>query len=328
MATKTINNVQLGIFIISGLLVLVIGLYLIGKKQNAFGARFVLKAQFETVSGLKRGNNVRYAGIEIGTVKDIYVVNDSLVEVVMVVQEEMQKSIKQNAIASVGSDGLMGNKVVNIIAGRGNAPIVQNGGMLSTQPGVTIDEMLQVFSSAAGDITEIASNLKVTTRRLNESTAFWTLMNDETLPVNVRTSLANASAATEKANQFIGGLNAMLTDIRNGKGSLGTILTDTMLVHELERTVKKVRITGEQAETIARDVSRIVKNVDYEINEGDGLLNAALKDTVLVGKLSRTMDNMERATTELNHILEALKRNFLFRGYFRKLEQQNQEAKQ
>lgn len=114
MAKKTINTIKLGVFVTAGFLFLILLLYMIGKNRNLFGPSFILKAQFENVQGLVPGNNVRYSGIEVGTVKRINILNDTVMEVVLVVSDKMKTIIRNNAVVSIGSDGLMGNKVINI----------------------------------------------------------------------------------------------------------------------------------------------------------------------------------------------------------------------
>ncbi len=114
MAKKIISNVKLGVFVLAGLLFLVILLYMIGKNRNLFGSNYVLKARFENIQGLVAGNNVKFAGIQAGTVKSINIINDTLIEVTMVIEKRMSKIIHKNAIASISTEGLVGNKVLNI----------------------------------------------------------------------------------------------------------------------------------------------------------------------------------------------------------------------
>src|SRR5688572_26988815 len=123
MKKRAVNNIKLGLFVLAGLAFLILLLYMIGRNKNLFGSTFSIKTRFANVQGLVSGNNVRYAGIEIGTVKKIYIINDTLVEVLMVVDDDMRSIIRVNAMASIGSDGLMGNKVINISAGHGEAPL-------------------------------------------------------------------------------------------------------------------------------------------------------------------------------------------------------------
>ena len=118
MRTHTVNNLKLGAFVIAGLLFLIVMLYMVGRDQSLFGATFVIKARFENVQGLVYGNNVRFGGIQVGTVKKIDILADTVIEVVMIVDQKMKQFIHSNAIASIGTDGLMGNKVISISPSR------------------------------------------------------------------------------------------------------------------------------------------------------------------------------------------------------------------
>ncbi|MGB3078713.1 MAG: MCE family protein, partial [Saprospiraceae bacterium] len=116
MEKQGINNIKLGAFVLSGLGFLVLLLFMIGKNRSLFGSTYTLKARFENVQGLVPGNNIRFSGIEAGTVKNIIILNDTTIEVTMNVEKKMLNIIRKNALASIGTEGLVGNKVVNIIA--------------------------------------------------------------------------------------------------------------------------------------------------------------------------------------------------------------------
>lgn len=119
MANETSKNIRVGLFVMIGTAFLIFALYLIGAKQNLFGSTFRLKAQFKNVNGLMAGNNVRFTGIDVGTVESVDILNDTTVNVTMVIEDKVQEFIKKNATAAVGTDGLMGNKLININAGDG-----------------------------------------------------------------------------------------------------------------------------------------------------------------------------------------------------------------
>jgi phospholipid/cholesterol/gamma-HCH transport system substrate-binding protein len=108
---------KLGIFVILGLVLFVSTIYFVGKQKNIFGNTFHLKAQFKTVSGLKVGNNVRFSGINIGNVNEVELLTDTSVMVDLVIRKKYQEFIKTDARASIGSDGLMGDKVLTISPG-------------------------------------------------------------------------------------------------------------------------------------------------------------------------------------------------------------------
>ena len=108
---------KLGMFVVIGLVVFIGTIYFVGKQKNLFGSTFEVSTLFQSVSGLKVGNNVRFSGINIGTVDGIELITDSSVRVRLVIRKEMQQFIKTDATASIGSDGLMGDKVMTITPG-------------------------------------------------------------------------------------------------------------------------------------------------------------------------------------------------------------------
>jgi phospholipid/cholesterol/gamma-HCH transport system substrate-binding protein len=102
MATAS-NRIRLVLFVLAGLAVLIVTLVLLGKRQNLFGSSLAVQADFRNVSGLLTGNNVRLAGITVGTVKKINILNDSTVRVVMHLNRDVQPYVRKNAVASVAT---------------------------------------------------------------------------------------------------------------------------------------------------------------------------------------------------------------------------------
>src|SRR5438093_483619 len=124
------NHLKLGIFVAIGTTLLIIVLYLIGGKRNVFSSNINVSAVFYNVNGLMAGNNVRYAGINVGTVDKVVIENDSSVKVYMLIEKKVKDHIKKNSIVSVGTEGLMGNKLVDISTVAEPAPPVEDGDVL------------------------------------------------------------------------------------------------------------------------------------------------------------------------------------------------------
>ena len=329
MAKNTINTIKLGTFVLAGLLFLVLLLYMIGKNKSLFGPSFVLKTKFENVQGLVPGNNVRFSGIEIGTVKRINIISDTVIEVVMAVEDKMEKIIRKNAVVSIGSDGLMGNKVINISPARSPAPLVTKGEVLNSYKPVSTDDMLKTLSTTNQDVAVIAAQLKMAVQRINNSTALWTILNDETLPQNLRTSLSNVQLATARAAIMANDLESIISGVKNGKGSVGAILTDTAFAKNLNEAIIKIKGVGDRADELVVALNSVIAGVQQDVSNGKGTVNALLKDSTMVTKISSSLDNIQKGTDAFSQNMEALKHNFLFRGYFRKLEKQKQkESKQ
>ncbi|MDP1763324.1 MAG: MlaD family protein [Sediminibacterium sp.] len=324
MEKKTIDNIKLGIFVSAGLLFLVVLLYMIGKNMSLFGDTYVLKARFENAQGLVVGNNVRYSGIQSGTVKEIKIMNDTTIEVTLLVEKKMMAIIRKNAIVSIGTEGLVGNKVVNIIPRRKQAPLAEEGDILFAKRSVDADEMLQTLSQTNNDVAVIAADLKITIQRINTSNALWNLLNDKSIPENFRVSVANILAATGNAGKLVNNLNDIVMDIKNGKGSAGAILRDSSFAKNLNEAILKIKSVGDNVDSLSHEISLVVAGVRQDVNSGRGPVNALLKDSAIVIKLNTSLSNIEKGTDGFNQNMEALKHNFLFRGYFRKLEKEKE----
>lgn len=325
MSKHAANNIKLGAFVFGGLLFLIVLLYMIGRDQNLFSSTFVVKAHFENVQGLVPGNNVRYAGIEVGTVKRIRILNDTLIEVSMIVDDKMQQYIRNNAVVAIGTDGLMGNKVINISSARETAPLIREGDILTSKKPIDTDEILRTLNKTNEDVAVIAENLKNTVIRFNNSEALWKLLNDNTLPQNIRASAANVAMATSQASEMVNDLQQVITDIKNGKGSLGAIIRDTSFAKNLNETLQKINTVGDHANDLAATIKTLAEDLQQDMNNGKGPVNALLKDSAIVDKLNISLTNIQMGTDAFNQNMEALKHSFLFRGYFRKLEKQRQK---
>jgi len=327
MAKRVINNVKLGVFILGGLLFLVLLLYMIGKNRNLFGATYVLKARFENIQGLVAGNNVRFSGIQAGTVKKVKILSDTVIEVTMIIEKKMLKIIRKNAIVSIGTDGLVGNKVVNIVPARQPGPLAEEGDILTSKKAINTDEILQTLYKTNNDVAVIAAELKTTAQRINSSSALWALLNDQSIPQDLRISVANIRLATGKAGNMADNLNAIIMDVKNGKGSVGALLTDTSFAKNLNDAVLKIKSVGDEADSLAGEINKLVTGIRQDVNNGRGAVNALLKDSMIVIKLNASLDNIQKGTNGFNQNMEALKHNFLFRGYFRKQEKAKAEKK-
>lgn len=316
------NNIKLGIFVTAGMFFLIVMLYMIGRDQNLFNANITLRARFSNAAGLLPGNNIRYAGIQVGTVKKVKLMNDTIVEVVMLVDKKYKSHIHKNAIVSIGTEGLIGNKIVNILAGKGPSAEVDDGDLLASRKIVSTDDMLETLSISNRNIAYISENLKVTVEKINNSDALWNILSDPSLPGDIRSSAQNIRQATEKANSFVGDLNSIVSDVKEGKGSLGQVLTDTSFAVELSAALEKIREVGVQADLLAGDLRSLTQSVNKDINTGKGPVNMLLKDTSTASRISASLQHIEKGTAAFNDNMEALKHNILFRGYFRKKEKE------
>jgi phospholipid/cholesterol/gamma-HCH transport system substrate-binding protein len=319
MNKETSRNIRLGIFVIAGAALLIFGLYSIGKSKSMFGKTFVLTCEFSDVNGLAVGNNVRYSGIEVGTVEKIAFSNDSTIRVDMLIDENFKKYIRANSIASIGTDGLMGNKLVSIAPGTSDVPLVDNLSVIRSLKIVNTEEMLRTLDVTNNNISTITKNLKEITENVNRSRGtLYTILMDTLLAGDVEKTLQNIQYVSRNLVETSGKLSEIAHEAGSGKGIFGVMLNDTVMANDLRNAVINVKNGSEKFSLITNDVSAITE----QINNGEGLVNGLLTDSSMAMDLRNALINIEAASKKLDEDLEGLKHSIFLRSYFRKKEKE------
>ncbi|MBI2271127.1 MAG: MCE family protein [Bacteroidetes bacterium] len=316
MENEKIRNIKLGLFVLAGTLLLIIALYLVGSKRELFSSTFRVSARFYNVSGLMPGNNVRFAGIDVGTVKSVEIVDDSSVVVDMVIEKKLKQYIKKNAIASIGTDGLMGNKIVNINSSTGEAAAIGDGDVLKTLRPIETDEAMRTLNFTNDNLAGITADMKKITQKINSSRAMWKLLSDTINTDNFKQIILNLRTASMNTMNITADAKGVMSDVRAGKGTVGSLLTDTMISVQLKSMISGLNSTGQRLDSLANDLNKVVSRA----NKGNGALNTILSDTAFSNNLNRSIKNIEKGADGFNQNMEALKHNFLFRNYYKKLE--------
>lgn len=325
MANEFNRNLRLGAFVLAGTAFLIAMLYLIGAKRSLFSDTFKISAEFYNVNGLMSGNNVRFSGINVGTVESVEIASDSSVMVVMLIEDKVKSYIKKNAIATVGTDGLMGNKLININAAKdgSTAGNIEDGDKLATMRPIETDEMIRTLSTTNDNIKNITTDLKIIAHKINSRNTLWSILMDTVVADNVKQAIVNIKMAGSNAAVVIGDLRNLTYDIKNGKGLIGTLITDTSLTTRLDHTMVKLNMAGDNLAIMTGDLSNVSKN----LNTNQGTLGMLIMDTMFVKDLKSAMKNLDQGTGNFNDNMEALKHNVLLRKYFKKKEKEAQKNK-
>jgi phospholipid/cholesterol/gamma-HCH transport system substrate-binding protein len=192
MKQQSNSKWKLGLFLITGILIFVVTVYFIGKNQNLFGSTFILKSKFKNVSGLKIGNNVRFSGIDIGTIKNIDFVSDSSIVVVSVIESDVQKFIKTDAVASIGSDGLMGDKVLSISPGTESNKMGDDNSFIKSAKAIELEDLMKGLKKSVDNAATITNELVVFSQKLNNNNgALSRLMTDKKFANSLTNTLIN-----------------------------------------------------------------------------------------------------------------------------------------
>ncbi|RXJ49654.1 MlaD family protein [Gelidibacter gilvus] len=320
MAKSNSKKVRVGIFVVVGTIILVSALYLIGSRQHIFTKNIQLYSVFDNVNGLILGNNVRYSGINVGTVTKIEMTEVGKITIEMTVEEKAAYFIKKDAVASISSDGLVGSMVVNIIPGdqQEEANVVA-GDFIKTSSKVSMDDML-------GTLNVTSENLsKITNEILLGEGALGVLINDTIMAQNIKQTLEELRKTSEGTGLAMAKINQIISKINYDDSAAAVILSDTATANQIRKIVANL-------ETSSEDVNAITKNLDdyiSEIKSGKGALNHLTQDEEFVKEIDSTMIQIKEASEKLNENMEALQHNFFFRGFFKKKErQERKEAKE
>lgn len=189
---------KLGMFVTIGLLLFILAVYFIGKQQNLFGSTFHITSQFKTVSGLEVGNNVRFSGINVGTVEQIQLKNDSTVVVVLVMKEDVREFIKTDATTSIGSDGLMGDKVLTISPGAKSKKVIEDNGQLASVDGIEMQDIMKSVKKSVDNIGVISDEIAIFSHSMNNGNgALARLVKDDKMANSVSNTLSNLETGTK-----------------------------------------------------------------------------------------------------------------------------------
>lgn len=314
MGNESSRNIRLGIFVLSGTILLIAALYLMGNKQNLFGSTFKISAEFHNVDGLMVGNNVRFAGIDVGTVESVKIINDTSVKVVMVLEKNIQSYIKKNSLAGVGTDGLMGNKLVNINSVKEHAEPVEEGDVIKTVSPIEMDEMVRTLNSTNENINVISANLRNITDKINSKNSLWSVLLDTVVAENVKSAVVNLKLMSNQGVMVTGDLSQLTHDIRSGKGSIGALITDTILSYKINQTVVNLNKISDSVAIMSGNLSAIVNN----LKSGKGSMGILLNDTTLVHDLNKSIKSIDKGAKSFDENMEALHYTWPFKKYYKK----------
>ncbi|MDQ0477045.1 MULTISPECIES: MlaD family protein [Chryseobacterium] len=323
MMEKSGEKVKVGIFVVVGTVLLIAALYFIGQQQQMFSKTIKLYAVFTNVNGLQSGNYVRYSGVNVGTVSDIEMMKGGRISVQMSVDAKAGRFIRKDAVASVASDGLVGSMVVNIVPGENpNARRVVSGDTIHVRFRIATDEMLATLSKTNKNAALLTQDLlKITHKILEGKGTMGIMLSDTLMAKNIRKSVAQIEKSTAGTSAAIAKINTIISKVNYDQSAAAVLLSDK----ESAEQIKTVFANLEQSSNHINDMTENLDDYIREMKSGKGALNYITGDQDLPKNIDSTMVNIKKATEKLNDNLEALKHNFLFRGYFRKQAEQKKK---
>ncbi|MBZ0206797.1 MAG: MlaD family protein [Flavobacteriales bacterium] len=323
MGNKIKDPVKLGIFVLAGAALLLVALYLIGSKKNLFSSTVSAEVTFRQVGGLRTGSNVRYMGINVGTVDRISIVNDTAVLVRMQIRTDDARHILTTARASLGNDGLMGSRLVNLEPGDGPGTPLMEGTVLTTRSSLDTDVMLNTLGRTNQNLEVITDQVRILAIRLNTPGNAVDLLADTALAQDLAATMAELRIAAEHARGTTANLHILLGDVRAGKGPLGLLVADTATEARIHHVIKNLVGISDSVQAATNELRRYAE----QLNAPGGLAHALVADTGMAGDLRRALTRLDTGTMLLNEDLRALQRNWFFRKYFKEKEKEEKKGK-
>lgn len=307
--------ITVGIFLFIGIVIFLLGVFTLGGQRKTFVKSFQLNVVFDDIQGLKVGNNVWFSGVKVGIIKKIEFYGTSQVKVTLSVEEEAHKYIHRDAKASIGSDGLIGNKIVVIDGGSPKFPFVEDGDVLAVNKTLSTDDIMKTLQVNNKNLNDITRDFKLLAGNLVEGKGtLGALLTDQQIADNFKSIVKNLETTTASTNRMAAELNTFSNKLNTKGGLADELLTDTVVFARLKTSVKELQKTAASAAVMTDNLSK----ASGKLNQTDNAAGILLNDPKAAQQVRTIMGNLETSSKKLDEDLEALQHNFFLRGFFKK----------
>jgi len=311
--------VIVGVFVLIGLIFLVLGILVIGNLNETFKRKIEIVTLFDDVSGLQVGNNIWFSGVKVGSISNLQFYNVSKVKVEMKVEVKSVPFIHKDAFVKLGTDGLIGNKILIIYGGTPETPQIHSGDTLRVEKTFTSEDMINTLQENNKNLLAITTDFKVISSKIasGEGT-IGKLLNDEAVYTHLDAATLSLQNAALQAQKLIGSLNTFSAGL-NKKGTLANELTtDTVVFNSLKASVQHLQ-------QIADTASLFINNLKEASSNPQTSVGVLLHDEEAGARLKQTILNLGTSSEKLDQDLEAAQHSFLLRGFFKKQEREKKK---
>ncbi|ANE51833.1 MlaD family protein [Flavisolibacter tropicus] len=315
--------ITVGIFIFIALVIFIAGVLALGGQNKTFADTISVRAIFNDVNGLQTGNNIWLSGVKVGTVKKLNFISNAQVEVTLNVEEKYQQYVHKDSKAKVGSDGLIGNKIIVIYGGSPQSPVAQTGDILGVEKALSMDDMMSTLQENNKNILAITTDFKEVSKGIAAGQGtLGKLLKDEGIANQVESMLISLRGTSSKADAMVADMADYASKLQ-AKGSLtNDLITDTVIFSRLRSTMAQVQ----QASLTANAMIEELHKTTQRLNTNQGAVGVLLNDAEAAAQLKETLRNLQSSTEKLDENMEAMQHNFLFRGYFKKKDKEAAKA--
>jgi phospholipid/cholesterol/gamma-HCH transport system substrate-binding protein len=305
------REVWVGAFVLGGVLLFAAGLFLIGERRLLFTNQFEVGTTFNKVTGVQVGTRVRLAGLDAGEVLEIRIPSrpSEPFLVRMRLREDLHALVRTNSICTIQTDGIVGSSFIQVSTGSDEAPIVAAGGVLPGTDPIEFTDLItegrETFRLVSREVLDLADDVSVTLASLTRTIDTTEQVIADVSP-DVRQAAASSRRVLAETERSVGSVRALLDGVRAGEGTVGRLFTDTAFY---DRMNEVSRDAAESARAL-RETTAVARTAVQDFVSPDGM-GPQMSLTI-----RNTLSSIEEVTQDLAEGTEALKRNFLFRGFF------------
>ena len=311
-----------GLFTFAGITILLVFIFTLGAQHGSFIRSMEIIAEFEDVGGLKKGDNVWYYGVRVGAIKEIAIMGRDKVRVRMSVEQGLDSLIRSDARVRMGSDGLMGNRIIVIFGGTADAPAITSGIILRSVRAPDTRKLLEDAVEGGKDLNVILKNLRSITAAISEGEgALGMMISDSTLAADLSASGSGLRNAVSEARRLamVGRSAGVRLDRLLAKAGEEGYLLDELLTDTLGYPAIMASLQDVQAATgHLRHVSGRLDSLLVDKGSEGSVASMILNDPVSGRRLAAILANLDSASRKLDEDLLAARESFLLRRYFRK----------
>jgi phospholipid/cholesterol/gamma-HCH transport system substrate-binding protein len=305
-----------GIFIIAGVTLFALGIFLVGSRHEAFSRHVLLYTEFADLDGIAKGSKVQVAGMDAGQVTRIDVPNSPSghFRVQMKVNEQLHGLVRSDSVVTADTEGVVGDTFLTIHSGSPSAAIAEADSVLKSRPPISMSDLL---THGLGIMNDADATIKQVGGRLN--------------------------VALDGVNGAVGNANDLLVGLKEGRGPAGMLLRDEKMAGQIRETMSNVqsttsnlnqasgRVNGLVADVQQRQFSQKLDDTMTQIHSASTRADATIQQVqqsltqalgpdangVTAGQnISEALTNVNAATGNMAEDTEALKHNFFFKGFF------------
>lgn len=308
MNKKDNKAIRVGLFVFIALIIFILTIYFIGSKDNLFSQKTNITCSFQDIRGVVVGNNIRFSGINVGTVKNITMVSDTSVILTLSIADKYTKHIYKNSIVEISQDGLMGNKLLIISSGTPDTGPIEENDHLQAKYGIDLESMLSEARDLLVNANSTAQSLKSIADKVDTGKGdLGRLINDNTLT-------SELTLATKQLNSTLANVNEITDKINNGKGDLALLINENNLVNQAHTVLSNLNQTADKTLQTVENL----ETTSNQLNNGEGTLSLLLHSKQTAQNIDTTIIKLQGSLEQFNRTAKAVEESWIVRLFSKK----------